>query len=114
MPKKNNVAFIGRALDEIKDFPTDARQSAGYQIDKVQNGNMPDDWKSVPGVGVGVKEIRIWESEGTYRVIYVSKYEEAVYVLHAFSKKSDSIPKETLETIKSRYKSMELQRRVQK
>lgn len=111
MPKK--LAFIGRALDELKDFPLEARQSAGYQLDKVQNGEVLADWKAVPGAGPGVKEIRIWESQGTYRVIYVARYEEAVYVLHAFSKKSAAIPKDHLETIKDRYKSMEQEHRVQ-
>jgi phage-related protein len=75
---------------------------AGYQLDKVQRGNQPDDFKPMPGIGKGVEEIRVSEPSGAYRVIYVARRVEAVYVLHVFHKKSQVTPKKDLEIAKRR------------
>ena len=80
--------FLGNSLERLREFPEDARQDAGYQLEKVQRGETPDDSKSMPSIGVGVQEIRIWEDSGTYRVIYTARLESAVCALHAFQKKS--------------------------
>lgn len=56
----------------------------GINCSKAQQGKEPDDWKPVSTVGTGVQEIRIWDESGTYRLLYVAKFDEAVYVLHAF------------------------------
>lgn len=63
-----SVRFLGNSLKTLRDFPEDARQDAGYQIDKVQRGEQPDDFKPMPAIGKGVEEIRIWDESGTYRV----------------------------------------------
>lgn len=102
--------FVAGALDEIRSFPTGARQEAGHQIDQVQRGRDPDDWKPMTSVGPGVREIRI-HREGEHRVIYVAKFEEAVYVVHAFQKKSAKTPKKSLEIAKRRYRDLVNQRR---
>ena len=98
--------FLGNSLERLREFPEDARQDAGYQLEKVQRGEMPDDSKSMPSIGVGVQEIRIWEDSGTYRVIYTARLESAVYVLHAFQKKSQATPKHDLEIARTRYKEL--------
>ncbi len=67
------IQFLGNALKCLRDFPVDARQDAGYQLDKVQRGEQPDDFKPMPSVGKGVEEIRIWDDAGTYRVIYTAR-----------------------------------------
>jgi phage-related protein len=77
------VRFLGDSVERLRDFPVDARQDAGYQLDKVQRGLMPDDFKPVPTVGRGVEEIRIRDDAGIYRVIYTARLAEAVIVLHA-------------------------------
>lgn len=74
-------------MDELRGFPAEARREAGHQLHLIQLGLQPDDWRPMPSVGPGVAEIRIHE-DGEYRVFYVTRYDEAVYVLHAFEKKS--------------------------
>jgi phage-related protein len=95
--------FLGDSLDAIREFPASARREAGYQIDRVQNGVEPTDWKSLKTVGSGVREIRIREAMGAYRIIYVANLAEAVYVLHAFQKKTQATAKRDLELATSRY-----------
>jgi len=82
------VEFLGDSLDAIKAFPTSVRRRAGYQIDRLQNGLEPNDWKPMTTVGSGVREIRIRDSSGAFRVVYVAHLAEAIYVLHAFQKKT--------------------------
>jgi phage-related protein len=79
--------FVGSALEDLRAFPRAPRRDAGYRLDRVQIGLEPSDWKPMLTVGHGVPEIRI-HREGRYRVIYVAKIDDAVYVLHAFRKKT--------------------------
>ena len=81
------VEFRGSALDDLRFFPISARRDAGFQIDLVQRGEVPDDWKPMPTIGQGVQEIRIRDVTGAFRVVYVAKFASAVYVLHCFQKK---------------------------
>ncbi|WP_348760835.1 type II toxin-antitoxin system RelE/ParE family toxin [uncultured Salinisphaera sp.] len=104
-PSKS-AAFVGRALDEIRSFPEPARQDAGYQLHRVQHGLDPSDWKPLTGVGKGVREIRIWQDDGTYRVIYVASINSAVYVLHAFQKKDDKTRQANIDVARRRYKAL--------
>lgn len=100
------IAFLGNALDELRGFPEDARQDAGYQLDKVQRGEQPDDFKPMPSIGKGVEEIRIWADNGTYRVIYTARLANSVYVLHAFQKKTQATPKRDIEIAKARFNEL--------
>ena len=81
------IVWLGTALEDLRAFPDDARSRAGYQLRRVQRGLEPADWKPMSAVGVGVYEIRV-HTEDERRVFYVAKYEEAVYVLHAFEKRT--------------------------
>ena len=81
------LAWLGSSLDDVRAFPADARRAAGYQLGRVQQGLMPDDWKPMSTVGAGVYEIRI-HTELEHRVFYVAKYEDAIYVIHAFEKRT--------------------------
>jgi phage-related protein len=81
------IGWVGSSLDDVRAFPEPARRAAGYQLRRVQAGLMPDDWKPMTSVGHGVFEIRVRTGQ-EHRVFYVAKYEEAVYVLHAFEKRS--------------------------
>jgi len=80
------VEFRGSALDDLRAFPAAARREAGYQLDQIQRGREPDDWKPMNAVGRGVREIRIRDAAGAFRVLYVAKFNDAVYVLHCFKK----------------------------
>ena len=95
-PEKG-IEFLGRSLKRVREFPLLAKREAGYQLDRVQRGLNPTDWKPVKSVGQGVREIRI-QHEGQYRVIYVASFEEIIYVLHAFQKKSRKTNKQDLDT----------------
>jgi phage-related protein len=97
------VRFLGDSLQRLRDFPEDARHDAGHQLDKVQHGEQPDDFKSLAAVGKGVEEIRITEDSGAYRVIYIARRTEAVYVLHAFQKKTQATPKRDIDIAKRRF-----------
>ena len=82
------LKWMGSSLKDLAAFPDGAKQEAGYQLRRVQLGKDPDNWRPLNTIGPGVREIRIKESVGIYRVIYVAKFKEAVYVLHAFQKKT--------------------------
>jgi phage-related protein len=82
------IAFVGGALDDLRAFPVSARREAGYQLDRVQRGLAPDDWKPMTSIGAGVRELRVRDEAGAFRVIYVATLADRVYVLHAFQKKT--------------------------
>ena len=100
------VIFTGNSLVRIRAFPLGVRQDAGFQIDKVQRGEAPDDWKPVKTIGPGVKEIRITETGNHYRVIYLANMEDAVYVLHAFRKKTLKTRKLDIDLARKRLKEI--------
>jgi phage-related protein len=97
-----SIVFIGDSLKRLREFPEDARHDAGYQLDKVQRGQTPDDCKPMPAIGNGVEEIRIWDDSGTYRVIYTARLRDAVYVLHAFQKKTQATSKRDVDVARQR------------
>lgn len=99
------VEFLGDALDALRSFPLQARREAGFQ-DRVQRGLEPDDWKPLTAVGKGVKEIRIRDEGGTFRVVYLAKLEDAVYVLHCFQKKTQRTSKADIDLAAERYKAL--------
>lgn len=97
------VKFLGDSLKCVRDFPNDARQDAGRQLDLVQRGKQPNDFKPMPAIGRGVEEIRIWDNAGTFRVIYTARMSDAIYVIHAFQKKTQTTAKRDIETAKARF-----------
>lgn len=97
------MRFLGDSLDCLREFPEDARHDAGYQLEKVQRGEQPEDFKPMPAIGKGVEEIRVTEDDGAYRIIYFARRAEAVYVLHAFQKKTQATARRDLETARRRY-----------
>jgi len=100
------VRFLGDSLQCVRDFPVDARQDAGYQLDKVQRGLQPDDFKPMPTIGRGVEEIRIRDDAGNFRVIYTARFADAVLVLHAFQKKAQRTSQRDIEMAKARFREM--------
>lgn len=97
------VRFLGDSLKCLREFPNDARQDAGRQLDKVQRGLQPDDFKPMHSIGKGVEEIRVWDDAGTFRVIYTARLADAVCVLHAFQKKTQTTSKRDIDTAKTRF-----------
>lgn len=100
------IIFQGTALSDLRAFPTAARREAGFQLDRIQAGKEPDDWKPMATVGSGVQEIRIRDASGAFRVIYVAKFESAIYVLHCFQKKTQKTSRGDLELATQRMKDL--------
>ncbi len=88
---------MGTALDDLRDFPKSARQDAGFQLEQVQLGFDPDDWKPMPDVGMGTREIRVKTEDGAFRIFYVTKFGDEVYVLHSFTKKTEKTEKKDID-----------------
>jgi len=92
-------------LDDLRDFPAEVRREIGFELDAVQRGQMPSDFKPMLDIGAGAYEIRV-HVQGEWRVIYVAKFESAVYVLHAFQKKTQRTRKEDIELAAKRYRQI--------
>jgi phage-related protein len=100
------VCFLGNSLECLRDFPESAKHDAGYQLEKLQRGEQPDDFKPMSSIGRGVEEIRVWDEQGTYRVIYTARMAKAVYILHAFEKKSQATARRDIELAQTRYREI--------
>lgn len=100
-----SIVFLGRSLEALREFPSSVKRASGYELDKVQRGIDPRDWKAMPSIGPGVREIRI-RVEGAWRVVYVANRGDAVYVLHAFQKKTQRTAKQDIVAIKSALKEL--------
>jgi putative addiction module killer protein len=99
------IEFHGRSITEIRNFPAAAKREAGHQLDRVQHGHDPNDWKPMASIGKGVREIRIQE-QGQYRVIYIAKLKDVIHVLHAFQKKTQKTRKHDIEAAKNALKQI--------
>jgi phage-related protein len=98
------IFFLGDTLDQIREFPPQARNDVGTELRRVQRGFEPMNWKPMKTVGAGVREIRVRDESGAYRVIYVLDKADAVYVLNAFQKTAQKTPKHELELAARRLK----------
>jgi phage-related protein len=99
------LKFAGSSLSDLREFPAEVRRAAGFELWQVQCGLMPSDFKPLLGVGPGAYEIRV-HVEGEWRVIYVAKFSDSIYVLHAFQKKTRKTRKEDLELAHRRYRQI--------
>ena len=106
------MAWLGSSLDDLRAFPEEARRAAGYQLGRVQQSLLPTDWKPMTTVGAGVIEIRV-HTRMEHRVFYVAKFEEAVYVLHAFEKRTRKTPQPEIALAQKRLADL-MRRRIQK
>jgi len=106
MQRQKPIIFCGGSLEDLKAFPVSARRAAGYQLDRVQSGLEPDDWKPMTGIGPGVREIRVRDADGAFRVIYVAKFAQAIFVLHCFQKQGQKTPRQDLEMAGRRYRAL--------
>ena len=99
------LLFVGSSLDDLKNFSLDARRDAGFNLHAIQNGLQPSDFKPMKTGGAGAYEIR-GRVQGEWRIIYVAKFDEAIYVLHAFQKKTSKTAQTDIDTAKQRYKQI--------
>jgi phage-related protein len=100
------IRFLGDSLDVLRKFPLEARQTAGYQLYRIERGLDPDDWRPMPSIGAGAREVRVRTATGSFRVMYVANFADAIYVLHAFQKKTRRTPKRDLDLAASRLREV--------
>ncbi len=100
------VHFHGTALEVLRAFGEGPRRRLGYQIQRLQFGLLPDDWKPMAGVGVGVAEIRVRDESGAFRAIYVARFADAVHVLHVFEKKTAKTSLSDIRIARERYRNL--------
>jgi phage-related protein len=96
------VVWLGSSKADLKAFPAAAMDDTGHQIFRVQRGLDPDDWKPMPSIGIGVREIRVRDPSGAFRTIYLATRPEAIYVLHCFRKKSQKTARDDIELARQR------------
>ena len=104
LPDQMEIVWVGTSLDDLREFPKDARQDTGFQLEQVALGRDPDHWKPMPAVGAGCREIRISTGDGFFRVFYVTQFGDEIYVLHCFTKKTQTTSKKDIDTGERRYK----------
>lgn len=103
-----SVRFVGSSKEDMSAFPASARLRAGHELFMVQVGRDPSDWKPMSDVGAGACEIRVGDEAGAFRVIYVAKFADAVYVLHAFQKKAQKTARADLNVARRRYREAQV------
>lgn len=99
------INWLGSSYKDLLLFPKDAKQQAGFNLDRVQRGVEPFDWKPMKSIGAGVKEIRI-HVENEYRIIYLATRADAIYVLHSFVKKTEKTSRKDVELAAKRFKEI--------
>ena len=104
VPDEKEIVWVGASLDDLREFPKDARQDTGFQLEQVQLGRDPDHWKPMHTVGAGCREIRISTGDGIFRVFYVTQFGDEIYVLHCFTKKTQKTSKKDIDTGERRYR----------
>ena len=112
MELEKEIRWVGSSYNDLLAFPDESRRQAGFQLAKVQAGLDPDNWKPFDIVGAGTREIRVNEQEGAFRVMYVAKFVEAVYVLHCFNKKTQATSRHDREIAEARYRAVANVRKV--
>jgi phage-related protein len=100
------LEFLGDSLEQLREFSFEARKEAGVQLHKVQLGLDSSDWKPMSTIGPGVREIRLRDKAGAFRVVYVAKLGDAVYVLHAFRKTTQRTEKRDLDLAAARLRQI--------
>lgn len=106
------MVWLETSRDDILKFPAAARRQAGFQLAKVEAGESPDDWKALSAIGSGIVEIRIRGAEGIFRVVFVAKFAEAIYVLHCLQKKTQALTQHDVQIIARRYRAVANKPRV--
>ena len=106
MEQEKEIRWMGSSYRDLLAFPEEPRRQAGFQLGKIQAGLDPDDWKPFDAIGAGTREIRMREADGIYRVMYVTKFVEALYVLHCLQKKTQKLGHHDRSIAETRYRAI--------
>jgi phage-related protein len=104
--ERKKLSWLGNSREELRSWPKSVTENAGGELLSIQEGREPSSWKPMPSIGAGVNEIRISDDGEAYRVIYIAKFAESIYVLHAFQKKTQKTPKHDLELARKRFREL--------
>lgn len=100
------IFWEGSAYRDLLGFCAKVRRMAGFQLGKLRAGQEPDDWKPLEEIGQGVEEIRLRDASGIYRLIYIARFDEAIYVLHCFQKKTQKTRQRDKMIAQARYRAI--------
>lgn len=112
--RMRRIVWMGSSFDDLRQFPEDVRRDAGFQLYRLQSGLEAADWKAMPQLGRGVEEIRLRHFSGAYRVIYLARFAEAIYVLHCFNKKTRRTAEHEKQIIRNRLQVIQQEHRSHK
>ena len=113
-PRLRRIVWMGSSFDDLRQFPEDVRRDAGFQLYRLQSGLEAADWKAMPQLGRGVEEIRLRHFSGAYRVIYLARFAEAIYVLHCFNKKTRLTAEHEKQIVRNRLQVIQQEHRSHK
>lgn len=105
------VEFLGDSLTRLQGLPALARSDLGFQLGLVQQGIEPTDWKPMTTVGPGVREIRVRDEDGAFRLIYLAAVADRVLVLHVFQKKTQRTPQAAIDLAARRLRDWQAEQR---
>lgn len=108
MEQEKEIRWLGSSYRDLLAFPEEMRRQAGFQLGKIQAGLDRDDWKPFDSIGPGTREIRIREADGIFRIMYVTKFVEALYVLHCFQKNAQKLGPRNRKIAEMRYRAITL------
>ena len=102
---RKNIFWVGSSMRAFQAIPERARLRFSYDLERVQDGSHPSSWRPMSTVGAGVVEMRV-SADGAFRLLYVAKYPEGIYVLHVFLKKSRKTSMLDHEVARARLKAV--------
>ena len=100
------MVWEGDSRDVLQAFPEGVRQNLGFQLWQLQRGERPSDYRPLPSIGKSVFELRDQDERAWYRVVYLSRISDVIYVLHCFEKRSREMSKRDFEKAKQRLKAV--------
>ena len=105
-PPYATVVWEGDSREVLRAFPEEVRDNLGFQLWQLQQGERPGDYRPLPSIGTGVFELRDQDERAWYRVVYLSRINDVIYVLHCFEKKGREMPRKEFEKAKQRLKAV--------
>lgn len=111
--KLKEVDWLGHE-PAMRALPTEMKKEGGKSLYRVQIGEEPDDWKPMPSIGPGANEIRLQDANGWYRIFYVAKFLDAIYILGVITKKTNQTSQLDIDNAKAKYKEAAAKNAIKK
>ncbi len=108
------IAWEGDSKEVLSGFPKGVKQNLGFNLRLLQQGSEPIGYRPLQSIGRGVFELRDEDDRSWYRVVYLSRINDVIYILHCFEKKSRAMPKRDADTARRRLKAVQERLRMEK